>query len=146
MIAKFFSFALVIAFAEAGAQITFNNYCGGPIEVTVSGDKYGPNQLCHLESRASCSQQQGGQLTFRNGYAAATTKAELKLDNADGNDYYDLSVIDGYDVPMQLINSCTGDTITCRAKDCPEAYLNSGDNTKTHGAKACGSYVVNFCA
>jgi hypothetical protein len=60
-------FALA-AIADAGAQFTFNNYCDGQIELTVTGDGYGPNGICKLAPRTSCSGGFGNQLTFRNGY------------------------------------------------------------------------------
>ncbi|KAI6192259.1 hypothetical protein M3Y97_00317800 [Aphelenchoides bicaudatus] len=150
MVALLFTLLFVATVAN-GAQFTFKNQCNYGIVPTVTGPGYGPNKICDLSSRnGACTVSYDGQLTFRNGYNGrkaleiGTTKAEFKT-NANGIDYYDLSVVDGFDVSMQLINQCNGDTITCPYDQCPEAYDYSTDDSKVHAGSACGSYTIIFC-
>ncbi|TVT96916.1 hypothetical protein EJB05_57837, partial [Eragrostis curvula] len=62
-----------------------------------------------------------------------------------GQDFYDISVIDGYNVPMSF--SCSnGPKLVCKADKCPDAYLFPADNKKNHACNGNNnnSQVV-FC-
>uniref|UniRef100_A0A0E0RKB8 Thaumatin-like protein n=1 Tax=Oryza rufipogon TaxID=4529 RepID=A0A0E0RKB8_ORYRU len=70
------------------------------------------------------------------------TLAEFTIGGSQ--DFYDLSVIDGYNVAMSF--SCSsGVTVTCRDSRCPDAYLFPEDNTKTHACSGNSNYQVVFC-
>ncbi|BAF30352.2 Os12g0629600 [Oryza sativa Japonica Group] len=70
------------------------------------------------------------------------TLAEFTIGGSQ--DFYDLSVIDGYNLPMSF--SCSsGVTVTCRDSRCPDAYLFPEDNTKTHACGGNSNYQVVFC-
>ncbi|EAY83988.1 hypothetical protein OsI_39214 [Oryza sativa Indica Group] len=70
------------------------------------------------------------------------TLAEFTIGGSQ--DFYDLSVIDGYNLPMSF--SCSsGVTVTCRDSRCPDAYLFREDNTKTHACGGNSNYQVVFC-
>ncbi|CAD6269428.1 unnamed protein product [Miscanthus lutarioriparius] len=59
-------------------------------------------------------------------------------------DFYDISVIDGYNLAMRF--SCsTGVTLNCGSSSCPDAYLFPNDNTKTHACNGNSNYQVTFC-
>jgi hypothetical protein len=55
-------------------------------------------------------------------------RAEFTIGN--GQDFYDISVIHGFNVPLSL--SCSN--LMCRADKCPHAYLFPADNSKNHPA------------
>jgi hypothetical protein len=70
------------------------------------------------------------------------TLAEFTLGGSQ--DFYDISVIDGYNLAMQF--SCsTGVTLNCGSSSCPDAYLFPNDNTKTHACSGNSNYQVTFC-
>ena len=59
-------------------------------------------------------------------------------------DYYDISVVDGYNQPMAF--SCsTGVGLVCTYPSCPDAYQYPTDDTKTHSCSANSNYQVTFC-
>ncbi|GJM95078.1 hypothetical protein PR202_ga11776 [Eleusine coracana subsp. coracana] len=60
-------------------------------------------------------------------------------------DFYDISVIDGYNLPMSF--SCSnGPNLVCRADKCPDAYLYPTDDTKNHACNGNNNrYQVTFC-
>uniref|UniRef100_A0A0E0MPV7 Thaumatin-like protein n=1 Tax=Oryza punctata TaxID=4537 RepID=A0A0E0MPV7_ORYPU len=65
------------------------------------------------------------------------TLAEFTLGLGGSQDFYDLSVIDGFNVGMSF--SCSsGETLTCRDSSCP-------DNTKLHHCNGNSNYQVVFC-
>jgi hypothetical protein len=62
--------------------------------------------------------------------AAPLTLAEFTIGGGGNQDFYDISVIDGYNLAMAF--SCsTGVGLVCRSSSCPDAYLFPNDNTKT---------------
>ncbi|XP_066356376.1 thaumatin-like protein [Miscanthus floridulus] len=70
------------------------------------------------------------------------TLAEFTLGGSQ--DFYDISVIDGYNLAMRF--SCsTGVTLNCGSSSCPDAYLFPNDNTKTHACSGNSNYQVTFC-
>nr|QCI56584.1 thaumatin-like protein-2 [Bursaphelenchus xylophilus] len=76
--------------------------------------------------------------------ALGLTLAEFSFENGDGNDYYDLSVIVGFDVGMTL-RSSDGTNLRCYERGCPDAYQYPGDNSKTHGVRTGGTFDLYFC-
>ncbi|KAL8507082.1 hypothetical protein ACS0TY_017826 [Phlomoides rotata] len=74
------------------------------------------------------------------------TLAEFSLNGGGNNDYYDISVIDGFNVPMSL-NPTNGDCpqLTCRDPNCPDAYQFPTDDTKTKACPAGTNYKIVFC-
>ncbi|XP_040385590.1 thaumatin-like protein [Oryza brachyantha] len=70
------------------------------------------------------------------------TLAEFTL--GGDKDYYNLSVIDGFNVPMSF--SCSsGETLTCRVRDCLDAYHFPDDNSKLRSCNGNSNYQVVFC-
>uniref|UniRef100_M8BV87 Thaumatin-like protein n=1 Tax=Aegilops tauschii TaxID=37682 RepID=M8BV87_AEGTA len=63
----------------------------------------------------------------------------------NGQDFYDISVIDGFNVPLSF--SCSnGPNLVCQADKCPDAYLSRTDDTKNHACNGNNnSYQVTFC-
>ncbi|KAI9101481.1 hypothetical protein K1719_023963 [Acacia pycnantha] len=91
----------------------------------------------------------GGVVACRLSGAPPTTLAEYNLNQYQPKnlDFYDISVIDGFNVPMEFSptsNGCTR-TLRCPADKCPDAYLFPADNTKTHSCPGGTNYRVVFC-
>lgn len=52
---------------------------------------------------------------FQHGFAGnGITLAEFSFNSWNGLDFYDLSVINGFNVPMQIRASTGGPTVTCK--------------------------------
>lgn len=74
-----------------------------------------------------------------------TTIAEFTIGGgASARDFYDMSVIDGYNLPMAL--SCsTGVGLVCTSPTCPDACLFAADDCRTHACSSNSNYQVTFC-
>ena len=83
-------------------------------------------------------------MNFKSGWGGQTL-AEFSFNSWNGMDFYDLSVIVGYDVAMRISPSNGGPTVTCTYRGCPDAYQYPSDDTKTHGTPTGGSFTVTFC-
>jgi hypothetical protein len=71
------------------------------------------------------------------------TLAEFTIGGGAAHDYYDISVIDGYNVPMDF--SCSsGAALRCRNSGCPDAYHQPNER-KTHACNGNSDYQVTFC-
>lgn len=71
-----------------------------------------------------------------------TTLAEFSIGGAE--DFYDISVVDGYNLPMAF--SCsTGAGLVCTSPACPAAYLFPNDDSKTRGCSSNSNYQLTFC-
>ncbi|KQJ94000.1 thaumatin-like pathogenesis-related protein 1 [Brachypodium distachyon] len=92
--------------------------------------------------RGSCATGDcGGALSCSLSGQPPATLAEFTLGGAQ--DFYDISVIDGFNVAMDF--SCsTGDALRCRDAGCPDAYHHPND-VKTHACSGNRSFRVVFC-
>lgn len=128
-----------------GSTVQFNNHCGSAVAVIKTENGQGPVQICSLNPGQSCSGSYSSNgMNFKNG-AGGLTLAEFSFNSYAGQDFYDLSVVVGYDTAMQISSSTGGPTVTCTAPGCPEAYLYPGDDSKTHGTPTGGTFQVTFC-
>uniref|UniRef100_A0AC35F756 Thaumatin-like protein n=1 Tax=Panagrolaimus sp. PS1159 TaxID=55785 RepID=A0AC35F756_9BILA len=139
-------FLLFAAFMILEAStVNFNNRCSYGINVIRTANGQAPVSECNLGPGGSCSKNYGSNgMNFKNGWNGKTL-AEFSFNSWNGQDFYDLSVIVGYDTPMQIIPSNGGPTVTCKSPQCPDAYLFPSDDTKTHGTQTGGTFTVNFC-
>ncbi|XP_066354997.1 thaumatin-like pathogenesis-related protein 2 [Miscanthus floridulus] len=73
------------------------------------------------------------------------TLAEYTIGGTGNNqDYYDISVVDGYNLAMAF--SCsTVVGLVCTDRSCPDAYQYPTDDTKTHSCSGNSNYQVTFC-
>ncbi|CAN6339081.1 unnamed protein product [Urochloa humidicola] len=86
----------------------------------------------------------GGALSCTLSGQPPLTLAEFTIGGGGNQDFYDISVIDGYNLPMDF--SCSnGRNLQCRAPRCPDAYLFPSDNSKNHPCRANSNYRVTFC-
>ncbi|PUZ68004.1 hypothetical protein GQ55_3G479800 [Panicum hallii var. hallii] len=163
---------LLAAFtAGAGAAtFTIKNNCGytvWPAATPVGGGRQlNPGQTWTLQvpagtqsgriwGRTGCSFNGAGRGRCATGDCAGAlsctlsgqpplTLAEFTIGGGGANDYYDISVIDGYNLPMDF--SCSnGKNLHCGTPRCPDAYLYPSDNSKNHGCRGNSNYKVTFC-
>uniref|UniRef100_A0A914PQE4 Thaumatin-like protein n=1 Tax=Panagrolaimus davidi TaxID=227884 RepID=A0A914PQE4_9BILA len=139
-------FVLFGAFMVLEAStVNFHNRCNFAVNVVRTANGQNPVSECNLGSGASCSKNYDSNgMNFKNGMNGLTL-AEFSFNSWNGMDFYDLSVIVGYDVPMQIIPGTGGPMVTCTSQKCPDAYLFPSDDTKTHGTPTGGTFTVNFC-
>jgi len=127
------------------SNVNFSNRCGYGVAVIKTENGVGPVQECFLNPGQSCSKGYGGNgMNFKNGWGGQTL-AEFSFNSWNNMDFYDLSVVVGYDTPMQISTDAGGPTVTCQGPGCHDAYLYPGDDTKTHGVRTGGTYQVVFC-
>ncbi|KAI6204517.1 hypothetical protein M3Y94_00683600 [Aphelenchoides besseyi] len=137
---------MLIAIGVHGTGVVVRNRCSYAIQVTVTDQQGGPNPFCFLQPNQACGTNYDTKLglNFRNGYSAQSTEAEITINGGDGNDYYDISVIDGFNTPMK-IEKTNGATIVCKDPNCPGAYHHPGEDWNTHGAPTGGQFTITFC-
>uniref|UniRef100_A0A0D9Y1P8 Thaumatin-like protein n=1 Tax=Leersia perrieri TaxID=77586 RepID=A0A0D9Y1P8_9ORYZ len=91
----------------------------------------------------------GGKLECTLSGQPPLTLAEYTLGKAGGSDgsdqdFYNLSVVDSFNLPMSITCS-TGPTLTCREDKCPEAYNFPSDDTKVRTCATNSNYQITFC-
>ncbi|GJN35582.1 hypothetical protein PR202_gb24373 [Eleusine coracana subsp. coracana] len=85
----------------------------------------------------------GGALSCRLSGRPPATLAEFTIGGGAAHDYYDISVIDGYNVAMDF--SCSsGVALRCRDSNCPDAYHQPNDR-KTNACNGNSDYQITFC-
>ncbi|CAD5224984.1 unnamed protein product [Bursaphelenchus xylophilus] len=141
---KFVLAILLLLAVVTATQLNIKNNCGNAIDVVRTENGVQPVVHCRLAPGKSCGASFGGGrgMNFKNGFGGKTL-AEFSFGNRDGNDYYDLSVIVGYDVGMRL--QSRDRTLNCFQPRCPDAYLFPNDNSKNHGIKTGGAFTLTFC-
>ncbi|GAU19498.1 hypothetical protein TSUD_77430 [Trifolium subterraneum] len=85
--------------------------------------------------RGSCQTGDcGGALSCTLSGQPPLTLSEFTLNGGNNLDYINLSVIDGFNVPMQFSSTSNGCNVVlnCRESSCPDAYQNPNQNEKVH--------------
>lgn len=114
---------------------------------TISGRFWGRTG-CYFDAsgKGSCSTGDcGAVLRCTLSGKSPTTLVEYTLNGGNNQDSYDLSVIDGFNVPLSLTpsdGSCYAPT--CKMNQCPDAYLYP-DDRKTHTCPSGANYNIKFC-
>uniref|UniRef100_J3NF72 Thaumatin-like protein n=1 Tax=Oryza brachyantha TaxID=4533 RepID=J3NF72_ORYBR len=95
--------------------------------------------------RGSCATGDcGGALSCSQSGRPPMTLAEFTLGGGGRQDFYNLSVIDGFNVGMSF--SCSsGVGVTCRERSCGDAFQFPSDNSKVHACNGNSNYQVVFC-
>ncbi|KAL6599915.1 hypothetical protein ACP70R_045566 [Stipagrostis hirtigluma subsp. patula] len=108
-----------------------------------SGRIWGRTSCSFYHGRGRCATGDcAGVLSCRASGQPPATLAEFTVGGAD--DYYGISVIDGFNVPMEF--SCaTGAALRCSDAGCADAHHCPSDDTKTHGCHGNSNYRVIFC-
>ncbi|CAL4933164.1 unnamed protein product [Urochloa decumbens] len=147
-------FLLLAAFAAGASAATFNirNNCGYTVCWTVyvppgtSGRFWGRTGCSFNGGRGHCdSGDCAGALSCTLSGQTPATLAEYTIGANGAQDFYDISLVDGFNQPMDF--SCsTGVNLHCPGAGCPDAYLYPTDDTKTHACASNSNYQVTFCA
>ncbi|XP_066359536.1 thaumatin-like pathogenesis-related protein 4 [Miscanthus floridulus] len=163
-------FLLLACFATCGSAATFTirNNCGFTVWPAgipiVGGTQLNPGGTWTVNVPAGTS---GGRIWGRTGCSFSggrgrcatgdcggayscylsgqppATLAEFTIGGGSNHDYYDISVIDGYNLPMDF--SCSsGAALRCRDSGCPDAYHQPND-PKTRSCNGNSNYQVTFC-
>ncbi|CAN6339110.1 unnamed protein product [Urochloa humidicola] len=164
-------FLVLAAFAAGASAATFTitNNCGytvWPAGIPVGGGvqldqgqswtvNVPPGTSGRFWGRTGCSFNGGsghcdsgdcaGALSCSVSGQTPATLAEYFIGANGAQDFYDISLVDGFNQPMDF--SCsTGVNLHCPAAGCSEAYLFPTDDTKTHACSSNSNYQVTFCA
>ncbi|XP_052139263.1 thaumatin-like protein [Oryza glaberrima] len=116
---------------------------------TSSGRVWGRTGCNFNGGSGSCATGDcGGALSCALSGQPPLTLVEFTLAGAAGGDqdqdYYNLSVIDGFNVGIS-IGCSSGETLTCREKSCHDAYQYPSDDTKVRTCSGDTSYQIVFC-
>lgn len=82
-------------------------------------------------------------MNFKNG-THGKTLVEIAFDFFKGLDFYCLSVVEGFDVPVRITPS-RGAPRTCVWPGCPDAYKRPNDGTIMVATQTGGTFTVTFC-
>nr|ABA34037.1 pathogenesis-related protein 5 [Zea mays subsp. parviglumis]ABA34038.1 pathogenesis-related protein 5 [Zea mays subsp. parviglumis]ABA34040.1 pathogenesis-related protein 5 [Zea mays subsp. parviglumis]ABA34042.1 pathogenesis-related protein 5 [Zea mays subsp. parviglumis]ADK11106.1 pathogenesis-related protein 5 [Zea mays] len=109
---------------------------------TSSGRVWGRTGCSFNGNSGSCQTGDcGGALACTLSGQPPLTLAEFTIGGSQ--DFYDISVIDGYNLAMAF--SCsTGVRLVCTDSGCPDAYHHPND-VKTHACGGNSNYQVTFC-
>ncbi|CAF1533661.1 unnamed protein product [Adineta steineri] len=126
------------------ADVEFVNKSQEAIQLVATQNDNPSVQLATIAPGASFSHQlpDGWSGNFRHNGSEGITLFEISVKANDGNVYYDLSVIDGFNVPMKL-QAPDGTYLEALNGQAPDAYLFPTDDTKTHGGPE-GKFVLTF--
>ncbi|CAM0147813.1 unnamed protein product [Urochloa decumbens] len=148
-------FLLLATFAAGASAATFNirNNCGytvWPAGIPVGGGvQLDPRQSWTVyvpPGRGHCdSGDCAGALSCTLSGQTPATLAEYTIGANGAQDFYDISLVDGFNQPMDFSYS-TGVNLHCPGAGCPDAYLYPTDDTKTHACASNSNYQVTFCA
>ncbi|WOK99546.1 protein P21-like [Canna indica] len=107
---------------------------------------------CNFDGSGSGSCQTGdcgGRLNCQLSGAPPTTLAEFSLNQPNNLDFYDISVIDGFNVPMSFGPTSGGcPNLQCSADvngQCPSEQRVSGGCNGCNGQMQCSTFFKNLC-
>ncbi|KAL6638389.1 hypothetical protein ACP70R_023884 [Stipagrostis hirtigluma subsp. patula] len=159
---------LLAAFAAGASAATFTvtNKCGStvwPAAIPVGGGVQldpgrswsfdaAPGTSGRVWGRTGCSVN-GGSATCQTGDCGGALSCSLsgrppatlaEYTIGGEHDFYDISVIDGYNLAMSFKCS-NGVSLQCGGAQCPDAYLFPKDDKKNHPCNSNSNYQVTFC-
>ncbi|CAF5046752.1 unnamed protein product, partial [Rotaria sp. Silwood1] len=130
----------------SGITVEFHNGLNFPIELVMTQNNVAPQQAATIPTghHFSYDVPQGFAGNFKHSWAGkGITRFEISVRTHDANTYYDLSVIDGFNVPIKVY-APDGTRIQALHSGAPDAYLYPTDDSKTHGLTGNGKFVVVF--
>eukprot|EP01087_Luapelamoeba_hula_P023983 TRINITY_DN897_c0_g1_i1.p1 TRINITY_DN897_c0_g1~~TRINITY_DN897_c0_g1_i1.p1 ORF type:complete len:161 (-),score=25.46 TRINITY_DN897_c0_g1_i1:32-484(-) len=146
VIASLLLLALCIAAASA-TNIQVVNKCNYNVNAIKTGNGQASYSLGNLGPGRSLWFNPGSNDAFniKNGFGGKTlAEFSINMNSWQGHDSYDLSVIVGYDVGMQIVAPFGGFSPICTYSGCPDAYHQPNDKD-THVVNTGGSFSVIFC-
>ncbi|CAF4470433.1 unnamed protein product [Rotaria socialis] len=126
-------------------DIVFINRLSQTINLVKTRNNRPSRQIANIHpgGSVSCSLPDGWSGNFRHaGGTGGITLFEVSVRANDRNVYYDLSVIDGFNVPMK-VRAPDGTRLKALHRRARDAYLFPADNSKTHASRA-GKFIVTF--
>ncbi|CAF1251368.1 unnamed protein product [Rotaria magnacalcarata] len=126
-------------------DIVFINRLSHTINLVKTRNNRPSRQIANIHpgGSVSCSLPDGWSGNFRHvGGTGGITLFEVSVRANDRNVYYDLSVIDGFNVPMK-VRAPDGTRLKALHRRARDAYLFPADNSKTHASRA-GKFIVTF--
>ncbi|XP_062202956.1 thaumatin-like protein [Phragmites australis] len=118
-----------------------------PVPAGTAGGRIWARTDCYfVGSHGGCETGDcGGALSCMLSGKPPTTLAEFTIGFDTGAlDYYDISVVDGFNVPMDFSCSTGGDLIRCREPGCPDA--SHPGEAKVRTCRGDSDYQVVFCS
>ena len=125
-------------------SIHFHNLLNQDINLVVTGNGEASYSLGTIgyNGQLVYNPSNGWSGNFKNGFSGSgVTLFEISVNSYANNDFYDLSVLKGYNVPMKVYAPNGGEYLQCTSPSCPDAYGNGGG---THGCKTGGTFLVIF--
>ena len=71
--------------------------------------------------------------------------AEFSLTGWNGQDFYDISLVDGFSLAIQISPNSGCPTLTCHGKPCAQGYNFWNDDKKTTGCNGRPNYTITYC-
>lgn len=140
---------VVLAFTLTNAtQFIIKSNCPGSITVhsdTSSGTSpVSPGGLTLAQGQSVPLEANGwiGNI-YANTHPASL--AEFALNQWGGLDFYDISLIVGFNLGMQIAPSGGCQVVTCTGTPCPDAYMTPTDDWATKSCAVGASYQITFC-
>ncbi|GAV01144.1 hypothetical protein RvY_11899 [Ramazzottius varieornatus] len=113
---RYLSLALAMLSTQTMATtVQFNNRCGHAIDLIKTVPSVAGTQECDLQPGESCTKNYDGPgFNFKHTNAGkSVTQAEFTFNDAAQKDFYNLSVVDGFNVAIQITSDKGGPTLTC---------------------------------
>jgi len=140
-------FVCVILVGIEATVVGYRSNCNTPIELTITYNLYLPTLLAVLNNGDYIEQNFTSTASYniRNG-TLGLSLAEFNIWPTAAFDYYQLSVIVGYDVPMALYAPNRGPSIICRSSTCTDAAPNvPPPYSSVHSVLTGGKFDLIFC-
>lgn len=140
----------LITFANA-TVFTFINDCSQNItlySITSYGTSFIDNGLVILPQQSQTAYtDENRNKWIGNFYAngSSASLAEFALDEWDGMDFYDISLILGFNLGIQISPSYKCAEVTCTGTPCSQAFLKPSDNFASHSCRTGTNYIITFC-
>ena len=135
-------------FSATARNFHITNNCGSTVTITSptsAGQKPIQDniQLAHGESKDVPADDKWVGNFNVNGSPGSL--AEFALSGWNGLDFYDISLVDGFSLPIKIAPGGGCKTLVCNAKPCDDGYNFSSDDTKTNSCSAGPDYAITYC-
>ena len=141
---------IITAFAVTATARTFriHNNCGFDLPLT-SPTSRGPSPIdgtSNVGSGQSIDVGADDNWAGNFNIGGPESLAEFSLNEWEGKDFYDISLVDGFSTALQ-ISPDNGDcaTLTCFGSPCDQGYNFWNDDTKTNSCSGSPDYDITYC-
>jgi len=131
------------------SNINYVNHCGWSVGVFVTHGTSTNHNVDTFTLGAGASSNKGyasGDIfNVKVRQTGSVALAEFSINSWNNFDFYDLSAITGFDGTKYTLVAPDGTNLVCASATCPDAYLYSSDDSKTHSVGTGGTYTLYFC-